>query len=114
VFGMVNTMVLAVHERTREIGMLRAVGMTRRQARRMVRGESVITALIGAALGIPLGIAMSALVAGSLSEWGVEMTVPAGALAAFALAAVAVGVLAAVAPARRASRLDPLVALQYE
>ena len=56
-FGMVNTMVLAVHERTREIGMLRAVGMTRRQARRMVRGESVITALIGAALGMPLGIA---------------------------------------------------------
>jgi putative ABC transport system permease protein len=69
VFGMVNTMVLAVHERTREIGMLRAVGMTRRQARRMVRGESVITALIGAALGLPLGIAMSALVASSLSEW---------------------------------------------
>ena len=62
VFGMVNTMVLAVHERTREIGMLRAVGMTRRQARRMVRGESVITALIGAALGLPLGVGMAALV----------------------------------------------------
>ena len=114
VFGMVNTMVLAVHERTREIGMLRAVGMTRRQARRMVRGESVITALIGAALGLPLGIAMSALVASSLSEWGVEVTLPAGALAAFALAAVAVGVLAAVVPARRASRLDPLQAIAYE
>ena len=54
-FGMVNTLVLAVHERTRELGMLRAVGMTRRQARRMVRGESVVTALIGAALGLPLG-----------------------------------------------------------
>ena len=114
VFGMVNTMVLAVHERTREIGMLRAVGMTRRQARRMVRGESVITALIGAALGLPLGIAVAALVTGSLSEWGVEMALPAGALVVFALVAVAVGILAAIAPARRASRLDPLVALQYE
>ena len=61
VFGMVNTLVLAVHERTRELGMLRAVGMTRRQARRMVRGESVVTALIGAAIGLPLGIGMAAL-----------------------------------------------------
>jgi putative ABC transport system permease protein len=107
-------MVLAVHERTREIGMLRAVGMTRRQARRMVRGESVITALIGAALGMPLGIAVAALVTGSLSEWGVELALPVVTLAAFALVAVAVGVLAAIAPARRASRLDALVALQYE
>jgi putative ABC transport system permease protein len=114
VFGMVNTMVLAVHERTREIGMLRAVGMTRRQARRMVRGESVITALIGAALGMPLGIAVAALVTGSLGEWGVELTLPAGMLALFAAVAAAVGVLAAVAPARRASRLDVLHALQYE
>ena len=54
-FGMVNTLVLAVYERTRELGMLRAVGMTRRQARRMIRHESIITALIGAAMGIPLG-----------------------------------------------------------
>ena len=74
VFGMVNTLVLAVHERTRELGMLRAVGMTRRQARRMVRGESVVTALIGAALGLPLGIAMAALVTRAMSEWGVEMS----------------------------------------
>ena len=114
VFGMVNTMVLAVHERTREIGMLRAVGMTRRQARRMVRGESVITALIGAALGVPLGVGVAALVTGSMSEWGVEMTLPGGALVVFALVAVAVGVLAAIAPARRAARLDVLRALQHE
>jgi putative ABC transport system permease protein len=114
VFGMVNTLVLAVHERTRELGMLRAVGMTRRQARRMVRGESVITALIGAALGLPVGVAVAAMVTESLSEWGVTLTLPAGMLAAFALVAAAVGVVAAVMPARRASRLDVLHALQYE
>ena len=59
-FGMVNTMILSVYERTRELGMLRAIGMTRRQARRMVRHESVITALIGAALGLPLGVFLAA------------------------------------------------------
>ncbi|HEX2503742.1 MAG TPA: ABC transporter permease [Miltoncostaeaceae bacterium] len=112
--GMVNTMVLAVHERTREIGMLRAVGMTRRQARRMVRGESVVTALIGAALGLPLGVALAAVVSASLSDYGVELAVPVGSLVVFALVAAAVGVLAAIAPARRASRLDVLNALQYE
>jgi putative ABC transport system permease protein len=111
---MVNTMVLSVHERTRELGMLRAVGMTRRQARRMVRGESVIKALIGAALGLPVGVAVAAMVTESLSEWGVTLTLPAGMLAAFALVAAAVGVVAAVMPARRASRLDVLHALQYE
>ena len=65
-FGMVNTLVLSVFERTRELGMLRAVGMTRRQARRMVRHESVVTALIGAALGLPLGIFLAALVTRAL------------------------------------------------
>jgi ABC-type antimicrobial peptide transport system permease subunit len=55
VFGIVNTLVLTVFERTRELGMLRAIGMTRRQVRRMIRHESVITALLGAALGIVLG-----------------------------------------------------------
>ena len=55
-FGIVNTLVLSVFERTRELGMLRAVGMTRRQVRRMIRHESIITALIGAVLGIPLAV----------------------------------------------------------
>jgi putative ABC transport system permease protein len=114
VFGMVNTLVLAVHERTREIGMLRAVGMTRRQTRRMVRGESVVTALIGAAVGIPLGIGIAALVTRSLSEWGVRLEIPVASLLAFAAVAVAVGVIAAVAPARRAARIDVLRAVQYE
>jgi putative ABC transport system permease protein len=113
-FGMVNTLILAVHERTRELGMLRAVGMTRRQARRMVRGESVITALIGAVLGLPLGIAMAALVTHALSDVGVQLVLPVGTLLAFAVAAGVAGVVAAVVPARRASRIDVLRALQYE
>ena len=113
VFGMVNTMALAVHERTRELGMLRAAGMTRRQVRAMVRGESVITALIGAALGIPLGIGMAALATHALQEWGVALTIP-STLVWLVVVAIAVGILAAVVPARRASRLDVLRALQYE
>ena len=72
-FGMVNTLVLSVFERTRELGMLRAIGMTRRQARRMIRHESVITALIGAALGLGLGVFLAALVTQALSDYGVAV-----------------------------------------
>ena len=75
-FGMVNTLVLSVFERTRELGMLRTIGMTRRQARRMIRHESVITALIGAALGLPLGIFLAALVTQALSQYDVGMSIP--------------------------------------
>jgi putative ABC transport system permease protein len=113
-FGMLNTLVLSVFERTRELGMLRAVGMTRRQARRMVRHESVITALIGAALGLPLGIMLAAAVTHALGEYGVTFSVPIESLVVFAIAAMIAGVLAAIAPARRAARLNVLEALQYE
>ena len=113
-FGMVNTLILSVFERTRELGMLRAVGMTRRQVRRMVRQESVITALIGAAVGLPLGMFLAALVSNTLADEGIGFQVPIAQLVAFTILAIVAGVLAAVVPARRASRLDVLKALQYE
>ena len=113
-FGMINTLVLSVWERTREIGMLRAVGLSRRQARRMVRHESVITALIGTGLGLPLGVVLAAAVSHGLARFGVTFTVSAASLVTFTLVAVAAGLVAAIAPARRASRLNVLAALQYE
>jgi putative ABC transport system permease protein len=113
-FGMVNTVALAVFERTRELGMLRAIGMTRRQVRRMVRHESVITGLIGATLGMPLGIFLAALVTRGLADEGVAFSLPVSTLVVFALVAAVAGLLAAVLPARRASRLDVVEALAYE
>jgi putative ABC transport system permease protein len=111
-FGIVNTLVLTVFERTRELGMLRAIGMTRRQVRRMIRYESVITALIGAVLGIILGIVLAGLLVWRVDF--IDFAVPAGQLIIFAIAAVIVGIIAAIFPARRAARLNPLQALQYE
>ena len=111
-FGIVNTLVLTVFERTRELGMLRAVGMSRRQVRRMIRHESVITALLGAAFGIPLGILLAALI-GATINFG-TFTIPVGTLIVFVIAAVIAGLIAAIWPARRAGKLNVLEALQYE
>jgi putative ABC transport system permease protein len=111
-FGIVNTLVLTVFERTREIGMLRAIGMTRRQVRRMVRHESVITALIGAAIGIALGIVLAGLLIARIDF--IVLSIPIGQLIIFAVAAIFVGIIAAIFPARRAARLNVLRALQYE
>jgi putative ABC transport system permease protein len=113
-FGMVNTLALSVFERTRELGMLRAVGMTRRQTRRMIRHESVITALIGAALGLPLGIFLAALVTRALGQYDLRFALPLGQLIVLVVVSVIAGLLAAITPARRAAKLDPLRALQYE
>jgi putative ABC transport system permease protein len=113
-FGMVNTMVLSVFERTREIGMLRTIGMTRRQARRMIRHESIITALIGATLGIGLGLFLTLLVTQAVGTDSLPFAIPVPPLAAFTLLAIVAGIGAAIMPARRASRLNVLDALQYE
>ena len=112
--GMINTLVLAVFERTRELGMLRAVGMTRRQVRRMIRHEAVLTSLIGAGIGLPLGVGLGALAVRALADYGVGFSLPTGTLLAFTVVAVVAGLLAALLPARRASRLNVLDALQYE
>jgi putative ABC transport system permease protein len=113
-FGIVNTLALSVVERTREIGMLRAVGMTRRQTRRMVRHESIVTALIGATLGAGVGLLLGAMTVGALHKaWGLTFQLPVGTLVAFVVIAVVAGTLAAIAPARRAAKLDVLEALQY-
>ena len=114
IFGMINTLVLSVYERTREIGMLRAIGMTRRQVRRMIRQESIITALIGAAIGLPLGIFLAALVNRALGEFDVRFVIPWLQLVVLTVVAVVIGILAAVMPARRAAKLNPLEALHYE
>jgi putative ABC transport system permease protein len=111
-FGIVNTLVLTVFERTRELGMLRAVGMTRRQVRRMIRAESVITALMGGAIGILLGLVLGGLLAARVDF--IVFALPWGQVIIFAVAAIVVGLLAAIFPARRAGKLNVLEALQYE
>jgi putative ABC transport system permease protein len=113
-FGVVNTLVLSVFERTREIGMLRAVGMTRSQVRRMIRHESIVTALIGAALGIAVGTFLAILTTQALSDEGIVLAIPWTTIGVFVVGTIVAGMLAAILPARRASRLNILAALQYE
>jgi putative ABC transport system permease protein len=112
--GIVTTLALSIHERTRELGMLRAVGMSRRQVRTLVRYESVITALIGAILGTVLGVIFASLLAVPLADEGFELSYPIGTLLILLVLAALAGVLAAIFPARRAARLDVLRALAYE
>jgi putative ABC transport system permease protein len=113
-FGIVNTLLLSVYERTREIGMLRAIGMTRRQLRRTIRFESAITAVIGSLLGLVIGVAFGWIVTQGLSSQGLVFAVPWGTLVACLVVAALVGVLAGAWPAWRASRLRILDALSYE
>ena len=114
VLGVINTLALSIYERRRELGMLRAIGMSRRQVRTLIRYESVITALIGAILGMVLGIVFATLIAQPLSDEGFTLSYPIGSLVSILVLAAIVGVIAAILPARRAARLDVLESLQYE
>ncbi len=113
--GIVNTLMLSVFERTHEIGLLRAVGMKRRQVRSMIRAESVIVALFGAVVGIVIGTGLGIALAASLRNNGVgSLSVPLASLIAFVLLSALLGLGAATWPARRAARLDVLAAIAVE
>ncbi|GAA3538772.1 ABC transporter [Aeromicrobium flavum] len=115
VLGIINTLALSVIERTREIGLLRAVGLTRPQLRRMVRLESVAIAILGAVLGIGAGLLFGVALQRSFQNDGIsDLAIPTGSLAVFVLVSALVGVLAAVLPARRAAKLDVLRAITGE
>ena len=115
VLGIVNTLALSVIERTREVGLLRAVGMSRRQLRLMVRLESVAIAVLGAVLGVVMGVVFGVVLQKAIADQGIQvLSIPAGRLALFVALAAVVGVLAAVLPARRAARLDVLRAISTE
>jgi putative ABC transport system permease protein len=113
-FGIVNTLALSIHERTRELGLLRAVGTSRRQVRRIVRYEAVITALIGAVLGAVLGVIFAVVISRPLASDGFILSIPVAQLVIMLVVAGLAGVVAAIGPARRASRMDVLEALAYE
>ncbi len=110
-FGIANSLFLSIHERTREIGMLRAVGATAGQVRQIIRYESVITAVIGGLLGTAIGVLFAWLSTFALEDLGVGFSVPVGQLVVLLVLAVIVGIIGAVVPARRASRLNVLDAI---
>ncbi len=113
--GIVNTLALSVIERTREIGLLRAVGMGRRQVRRMIRLESVVIAIFGTLLGLVLGVALGSSLVTALNDQGIDqLVVPYGQLVIYLVVGALIGVIAAVWPARRAARMDVLQAIATE
>ncbi|MFB4318555.1 ABC transporter permease [Actinomadura sp. 21ATH] len=113
--GVVNTLALSVIERTREIGLLRAIGISRRQLRRMIRLESIVIAVFGAVLGIGIGVAFGAALQRALREDGLSLlSIPVGTLAVYLVIAAVIGVLAALWPAWRAGRMDVLKAISTD
>jgi putative ABC transport system permease protein len=114
-FGIVNTLGLSIYERIRELGLLRAVGMSRRQVKRMIRVESVIIAVLGAVLGVAIGILFGMAMQRALVNVGVtDLAIPVGQLLVYVIVAGVAGVIAAIVPARRAAKLDVLQAISYE
>ncbi len=113
--GITNTLVLSIFERTREIGLLRAVGMTRWQVRRMVLWESIIVAIIGALLGIVVGLVFGAAVTSALGDQGItELSIPLVQIIGLVVFGALVGVVASIAPSRKAAKLNVLEAISYE
>ncbi len=114
--GILNTLLLSIHERTRELGMLRAVGLSRRGVTRMVGTESVVLAVFGCVLGIIVGVALGAAISAALidRDFLTTITIPWTSLVVFVVAAVIAGVFAALWPAWRAARLNVLAAIAYE
>ena len=113
-FGVMNTLYLSIYERTRELGLLRAVGLTRRQTRSMVRWEAVIISIMGALLGVVIGILFGVALQQALAPEGFsELGIPGGQLV-FTVFAAVLGVVFAIFPARRAAKLNVLEAISYE
>ena len=113
--GIMNTMALSVFERTRELGLVRAIGMSRRQLRRMIRWESVVVSVLGAVVGLVVGVGFGIAMATSLRDQGIRsFAVPVPTIAIVVLLAGVAGMLAAILPARRASRLNVLEAIAAE
>jgi len=114
-FGIVNTLGLSIYERTRELGLLRAVGLSRTQTKRMIRWEAVMIAVFGALLGLVVGIVFGWALRLALAEEGVsELAIPGGQLLLYLIFAALAGVLAAIGPARRAAKLSVLDSIAYE
>ena len=114
-FGIVNTLALSVFERVRELGLLRAVGATRRQVRAMIRWEAVIISVLGAILGMLVGVFFGWTMVRALSSEGFRVfTVPGGQMVVYVLLAAVAGVLAAILPGRRAAKVDMLRAITTE